>query len=129
MSRFIEVASVIEFADNEMRVIDVDGREMLIARSGEEFYAADNRCPHLGGRLSKGALEGSVVTCSLHHSSFDLRDGHFIQWTDWKGPAAAIAELARHPRGLRTYEVMVVDGKVLVGPEKRPAPTKSETAS
>ena len=31
-----------------------------------------------------------------------------------------VAELARHPRPLRAYEVKVEDGKVFVGPEIPP---------
>jgi len=31
-----------------------------------------------------------------------------------------IAELARHPRPLRTYQVRLEGGKVLVGPENPP---------
>jgi 3-phenylpropionate/trans-cinnamate dioxygenase ferredoxin subunit len=120
MSEYIEVASVIEFSDGEMRQVDVDGHELLVVRVGEKFFVTDNRCPHLGGRLSKGTLEGTIVRCHLHHSLFDLRDGHVVRWTDWSGPVLTVAELARHPRSLRTYEVEVTDGKILVGPEKPP---------
>ncbi len=123
MSDYIEVASVLELSDGDMRQIDVDGHELLIARAGEEFFVADARCPHLHGHLTKGTLEGTVVTCPLHHSQFDLTDGHCVRWTDWSGPVKTMAELARHPRPLRVYEVQVADGKVFVGPEKQPART------
>lgn len=120
MSDFIEIASVVEFEDGEMRPVEVDGHEILIARVGEAFYASDGRCPHLHGDLSKGVLEGTVVTCPRHHSQFDLADGHCVRWTDWTGPVKTMAELARHPRPLRVYDAQVVDGKILIGPEKAP---------
>ncbi len=44
----------------------------LLARVGDKYYAADNRCPHMGGKLSPGKLEGTVVTCPRHGSQFDL---------------------------------------------------------
>ena len=72
MSDFIEVGSVVEFDDGEMREVAVDGHELLVARVGEAFYVSDARCPHLHGHLTKGKLEGTVVTCPLHHSQFDL---------------------------------------------------------
>ena len=122
MKDFIEVASVLEFEDGEMKLVEVDGHELLIARAGESFFASDARCPHLHARLTKGKLDGTVVTCPLHHSQFDLTDGHCVRWTDWSGPVKTMAELARHPRPLRVYEVVVADGKVHVGPEKPPAP-------
>lgn len=127
MNEFIEVAVADEFQDGEMRQAEVDGHELLIARVGDEFFVSDNRCPHLGGRLSKGTLEGSVVSCHLHHSQFDLRDGRVLRWTDWSGPVLTIAELARHPRPLRTYETKVESGRVYAGPEKAP-PTEAEAA-
>jgi 3-phenylpropionate/trans-cinnamate dioxygenase ferredoxin subunit len=120
MSGFIEIPGVVDMSDGEMRQADVDGHELVVARVGERFYVADNRCPHLGGRLSKSTLEGTVITCHLHHSQFDLADGHVVRWTDWSGAVLTIAELARHPRPLRTYEVKVEDGKVFVGPEIPP---------
>lgn len=121
MSDFIEVGSVVEFGDGEMREVAVDGHELLVARVGEAFYVSDARCPHLHGHLTKGSLEGTVVTCPLHHSQFDLTDGHCVRWTDWSGPVKTMAEFARHPRPLRVYEVEVADGKVLIGPEKLPS--------
>jgi 3-phenylpropionate/trans-cinnamate dioxygenase ferredoxin subunit len=127
MGEFIEVAVADEFADGALRQVEVDGHELLVARAAGEFFITDNRCPHLGGRLSKGALEGTVLTCHLHHSQFDLRDGRVLRWTDWSGPVLTIAELARHPRPLRTYEVRVEDDRVYVGPEKPPL-VEGETA-
>ncbi|PKQ15240.1 MAG: (2Fe-2S)-binding protein [Actinobacteria bacterium HGW-Actinobacteria-7] len=120
MGDFIQVAVEAEFMDGTMRQVDVDGHELLVARADGEFFIADNRCPHLGGRLSKGELDGTVVTCHLHHSMFDLRDGRVVRWTDWTGPVLTVAELARHPRPLRTYQVRVEDGFVFVGPEQLP---------
>ena len=120
MSEFIEVADAATFKDGEMRQVAVDGHELLVAAVGGNFYIADARCPHLHGHLARGTLEGTVVTCPVHHSQFDLSDGHCVRWTDWSGPVKTMAELARHPRPLRVYEVSVDGGKVLVGPEKPP---------
>jgi len=121
MSEYIEVAGAIEFDEGEMRQVAVDGHELLVAHVAGAFYVSDARCPHLHAHLVKGTLEGTVVTCPLHHSRFDLIDGRCIQWTDWTGPVKTMAQLARHPRPLRVYEVDVIDGKVFVGPEKAPA--------
>lgn len=41
----------------------VKGQEILVARVGDNYYSVDNRCPHMGGNLSKGNLEGTIVTC------------------------------------------------------------------
>jgi len=39
------------------------------------FYALDGVCPHQGGPLGQGTLEGCVVTCPWHGWQFDVRSG------------------------------------------------------
>jgi 3-phenylpropionate/trans-cinnamate dioxygenase ferredoxin component len=121
MSEFIELIGTDAFEPGTMRWVEADDHGFLVARVGDEFYVTDARCAHLGGNLSHGVLEGSVVTCPLHHSQFDLKDGRVVRWTDWSGMALSVATLARHPRSIRAYESKVEDGKVWVGPQK-PSP-------
>jgi nitrite reductase/ring-hydroxylating ferredoxin subunit len=40
-----------------------------------KFYALDGVCPHQGGPLGDGMLEGCVVTCPWHGWQFDVRSG------------------------------------------------------
>jgi 3-phenylpropionate/trans-cinnamate dioxygenase ferredoxin subunit len=114
MAEFIEVPGGYQIEDGQMRMFSVAGREILLARIGDSFYAADNRCPHMGGRLSQGKLERSIVTCPLHHSQFDLTDGHVVRWTDWSGAKLALARMLKSPRPLKTYKVKVEEGRVFV---------------
>jgi 3-phenylpropionate/trans-cinnamate dioxygenase ferredoxin component len=100
--------------------------KLLVARVDGEFYITQEHCQHMGGNLAKGKLNGSVVTCPLHHSRYDLRDGHVVRWTDWKGPVESMNIAVRHPRSLAAYEVKMEDGKVLVGPQKPEAPVSPE---
>jgi len=126
MEGFIEVVGVADMTDGELRQAEIDGHELVVAKVDGSFYVADNRCPHLGGRLAKGALDGSTLTCHLHHSQFDITTGKVLRWTDWKGPVLTLAELTRHPRPLRTYEVRVENGAVFVGGEKPPVAERPE---
>ena len=41
------------------------------------FYALDGVCPHQGGPLGKGALQGCILTCPWHGWQFDVRNGEF----------------------------------------------------
>jgi 3-phenylpropionate/trans-cinnamate dioxygenase ferredoxin subunit len=120
VSDFIDVVGTEGFDQDTMRQVKVDGHDLLVARVGDEFFAADAHCPHLHANLTKGTLEGAVVTCPLHGSRFDVRDGRCLDWTDWKGTAKNIATLVRHPRPLRVYEVRVESRRVLVGPQLAP---------
>ena len=40
-----------------------------------EFFALDGICPHQGGPLGKGRIEGCVVTCPWHGWQFDVTTG------------------------------------------------------
>ena len=121
MAEFIEVPGGGELESGQMKTFNIGGREILLARVGETFYACDNRCPHMGGSLARGKLEGAVVTCPRHHSRFDLTDGHVVAWTDWSGIKLSLAKIFKSPAPVRTYQVKVDEGKVYVGSEKVPA--------
>jgi nitrite reductase/ring-hydroxylating ferredoxin subunit len=125
MDGYIEVASVEAFEPGSMSEVEVDGHRLLVAHVGDEFHITDARCPHLGGALAKGVLEGTVVTCPWHKSQFDLSDGSCLRWTNWAGAALTVAELARHPRPLRAYESAVENGTLYVGPQKPPGTAPS----
>lgn len=61
----------------------VQGRAVMLHRPAEdEIHAIDDLCSHAGALLSRGEVVGCVVTCPLHESRFDLRDGRIVQ-----GPA------------------------------------------
>ena len=107
-----------ELADGQMKAVDGPDRKLLVARVGDEYFVTQEHCPHLGGNLAKGTLEGTIVTCPLHHSQFDLRDGHVVRWTDWTGAMHDLAEATRHPRPIAVYETSVADGQVMVGAQK-----------
>jgi 3-phenylpropionate/trans-cinnamate dioxygenase ferredoxin subunit len=114
MGEFVEVAGADELKDGGMKKVSAGGKDLLLARVGDKYYAADDKCPHLGGSLSGGTLEGTVVTCPKHGSQFDLTDGHMVRWTDWSGFKQSMAKTFKSPRPIDTYEVKVEGGKVLV---------------
>jgi 3-phenylpropionate/trans-cinnamate dioxygenase ferredoxin subunit len=114
MGEFVEAAGADELKDGGMKKVSPGGKDLLLARVGDKYYAADDKCPHLGGSLSSGTLEGTVVTCPKHGSQFDLTDGHMVRWTDWTGFKQSMAKTFKSPRPIDTYEVKVEEGKVLV---------------
>jgi len=75
MSRFVPVASVGDVPPGEGRAYVVGDREVAVFNVGGAYYAIENTCPHQGGPLAEGCLEGAVVTCPWHAWSFDVRDG------------------------------------------------------
>jgi len=55
--------------------IKVGKKNVLLVRSGETIYAVGARCPHYGASLARGHLRNNILTCSCHHSRFDITSG------------------------------------------------------
>jgi 3-phenylpropionate/trans-cinnamate dioxygenase ferredoxin subunit len=114
VGEFVEALGVNDLKDGELRGLTMRGRALLVAKVAGRFYAAADRCPHMGASLSKGKLDGTVVSCPSHRSRFDLSDGRLVQWTDWAGWKARLAKAVRSPRAIVTHRVKVEDGRVWV---------------
>lgn len=75
MAEFKTVAKASEVAPGAMKVVTLDGEEVAIANVDGRFFAFANTCPHAGGPLADGELEGDVVTCPWHFTPFNVRTG------------------------------------------------------
>jgi uncharacterized protein YbjT (DUF2867 family)/nitrite reductase/ring-hydroxylating ferredoxin subunit len=89
--------------DNEFRIGDVPAGSALrvgdvaVFNIGGSFFATQEKCTHREGPMSEGKLDGTVVTCPLHGSQFNVSTGAVL-----RGPA-------KDP--LRIYRV-IVDGEI-----------------
>jgi 3-phenylpropionate/trans-cinnamate dioxygenase ferredoxin subunit len=109
-----EIGKVGDLKPGEMKMVLIHGREILLARVGDTYYAADNRCRHMGGNLSQGKLEGTIVTCPRHQSQYDLKDGHVVRWTTWPSALLAVDQLRSRKRPLPVYPVTAEGDRILV---------------
>jgi nitrite reductase/ring-hydroxylating ferredoxin subunit len=114
MSKFVETAKEGDVAEGGMKEVTAEGQKILLARVGGRYYAVEGSCPHMGGSLASGKLEGTVVACPRHGSQFDLTDGHMVRWAQLPGVVSAIGKAFKKPRGLKTFPVKTEAGKVLV---------------
>jgi 3-phenylpropionate/trans-cinnamate dioxygenase ferredoxin subunit len=114
LTGFVEVAKVSDIDNGMMKKVIIGDRAILLAKVEGRLYATDALCPHLQADLSEGTLQGTVLTCPLHSSKFDIRDGHVIRWTDLSGTLLTYAAKARPPRPLPTYPVRTDEDRVLV---------------
>ena len=113
MGEFTEVSKTDEMKNGTMRAVSAAGRKILLARVGDKYYAVGNLCPHMKGNLSQGKLEGTVVTCPLHGSQFDISNGRVVRWLKG-GPMSKIGSALKLSKDLTVYNVKVEDGRVLV---------------
>jgi 3-phenylpropionate/trans-cinnamate dioxygenase ferredoxin subunit len=114
MGKLVTVGKSGELADGAMKHAPTEKGEVLVARVGNNYYVADNRCPHMSGRLSGGKLEGTVVTCPLHGSQFDLRDGKVVRWLKGSGVMSAVGKALKSPKTLTVYQAQVKDDQIMI---------------
>jgi nitrite reductase/ring-hydroxylating ferredoxin subunit/uncharacterized membrane protein len=71
----IAVARTDELEVDQMKLLRVDGRRIVLARTEDGYVAFDDRCTHKGGSLAGGLMTCATVTCPWHGSQFDVRSG------------------------------------------------------
>ncbi|MCA9512626.1 MAG: Rieske 2Fe-2S domain-containing protein [Myxococcota bacterium] len=59
----------------ESRVVEIEGRRLLVANAGGTPYAVLDQCPHVRVSLAGGVVRGTTYECPLHGGRFDLRNG------------------------------------------------------
>ncbi|HEV8150768.1 MAG TPA: DUF2231 domain-containing protein [Gemmatimonadales bacterium] len=94
------VASVGELQVDQMKLLHVEGRRIVLARTEEGYAAFDDHCTHRGGSLADGVVISGTVQCPWHGSQFDVRTGAVCN-----GPA-------KEPIG--TYQVEVKGRRVVL---------------
>ena len=74
---FVKIGSMAKLPPGSMMEAVAGGRYYAICNTGSGIYALDGVCPHQGGPLGQGALNGFAVTCPWHAWEFDCRTGAF----------------------------------------------------
>ena len=69
----------LDFAPNNIAVVEVNGKKICIGKVGEEAFAFAYTCPHAGGILADGYIDalGNVV-CPVHRYKYDMKNGRNI---------------------------------------------------
>jgi nitrite reductase/ring-hydroxylating ferredoxin subunit/uncharacterized membrane protein len=96
----LEVCSSDELKVDQMKLIHLKDKRIVIARTEEGYVAFDDRCTHKGGALAGGTMICGTVQCPWHGSQFDVKTGEVKA-----GPAK---------EKINTYAVTESAGKVYV---------------
>lgn len=67
-----------EISSGNMKHVEINEKEIVIANLDGKFYAFADRCGHMNARLSRGNINQNVVTCPFHAAKFDITSGKKI---------------------------------------------------
>jgi len=102
---FQPVCMVRDIADGQSKAFTVtwgqEKIELAVFNLKGQFYAISNICAHKGGPLSRGLLDGEIVTCPWHGWKYSVVDGR-----------------SPHEGGdsVNAYETLVLNGRIYVNP-------------
>ncbi len=61
--------------EGRVQTATVDGRSLALTRCGGHVGALANHCPHQGGPLGEGSIEGGLLRCPWHGYDYDPLTG------------------------------------------------------
>jgi nitrite reductase/ring-hydroxylating ferredoxin subunit len=96
---FIEVARLDQVPPGKGSLFTAAGKSVAVFNVAGKICAIADTCPHAGGSLGMGKLDGRIVACPKHGMEFDVTTGCFAG-----SPESGVA----------SYRVKVVDGKIMV---------------
>ena len=102
MAKLVKIAETKNLGPGQAAAVEVEGQRVAVFNVGGTLYALDDTCPHAGGPLSEGQVEGDKVTCPWHGADFDLKTGAVLCPPSFEG--------------VRSYKVVVegIDIKIEV---------------
>jgi nitrite reductase/ring-hydroxylating ferredoxin subunit len=89
-----------ELGVDQMKLLRIGQRRIVLGRTEEGYVAFDDRCTHKGGTLADGTLMCGMVQCPWRGSQFDVHTGAVKH-----GPAK---------QAIATYGVGRRDGRLLL---------------
>jgi nitrite reductase/ring-hydroxylating ferredoxin subunit len=112
--------AVDELTEDDRRILNAEGREIVVFRHRDHFYALSNTCPHQGGPVGEGLLLGkveAVLADDGRYLSDRFSDEHIhlvCPWHGWEydigtGRCAALPGVR-----LKRYETEIREGRVYV---------------
>lgn len=72
---FVKVGSLAELPPGSVMEAAVGDNTYAICNVGGELHAYDGVCPHAGGPLGEGILDGDRLICPWHAWEYDCRTG------------------------------------------------------
>ena len=78
MGKLVKVAETRDLTPGQGKLVEVDGQPIALFNVSGTFYALGAVCPHEGGPLQDGELDGDTVICPWHGFDYNLKTGECL---------------------------------------------------
>jgi 3-phenylpropionate/trans-cinnamate dioxygenase ferredoxin component len=106
-TEYVYAAEVSQVPVGTLKKVALQDKEVLLVNVDGVTSAIDNVCPHLGGDLSLGSLEGSVLTCPRHQAKFDATTGRAIAPPQVSPYSPKIPNLTAYPVKIEEQKILI----------------------
>ncbi|MEP7337205.1 MAG: Rieske 2Fe-2S domain-containing protein [Acidobacteriota bacterium] len=110
---FVDVCGVDEIRDNCAKIVTLSGERVAVFKYDGQISALSNVCQHQNGPLGEGRVIDGCVTCPWHGYQYQPDSG---------------ASPPPFAEKVPTFNVKVINGRVLVDPKPNAAGTRVEPA-
>jgi nitrite reductase/ring-hydroxylating ferredoxin subunit/DMSO/TMAO reductase YedYZ heme-binding membrane subunit len=110
---FADVCAVADIPENRARIVCLSGERVAVFKYAGKISAVSNVCQHQNGPLGEGKILQGCITCPWHGYQYLPDTG--------ASPPPFVEKVP-------TFNVKVVQGRVLVHPQPNPAGTRAEPA-
>jgi nitrite reductase (NADH) small subunit len=71
----LKVGSLSELPPGSVKEVEVGGDSFALCNLDGSLHCLEGICPHAGGPLGQGTINGKNLVCPLHEYEFDLQTG------------------------------------------------------
>ena len=77
------MAKVGQLASGDIVPVTVGGRELVVGRDGDRYFALQRQCLHRGGDLSEGIVSRGHIICPNHGWRFSTATGRHAEASEY----------------------------------------------
>lgn len=100
MEKFVKAGEIGEIEPGKAKQVEIEGERIALFNVDGNYFAISDVCTHEEASLSKGTLQGEVVSCPRHGARFNVRTGQVLS-------LPAILPVATYPVRLEGSDILI----------------------
>lgn len=112
---WIKVCKLTDLPTNKAVDLQIANQRLIITRcTDDSAQIYQGFCTHMLFPLAGSKVENCELTCGLHKSKFDVRNGLVESWADQPSAVGSALGDLQTQKALRAYETKIEDGTLFI---------------